>query len=79
MAKMNTEIKTELLEAYDSLNRVIVSVGRGKASSMACGYCLHPYSSGEPHPVDCPIGQALHALNRIVPPYSERDKWLAED
>jgi hypothetical protein len=62
--------------------------------SARCDVCGHSLAEGTPHeqqlvklttyygeptPGYCPIGVAVAALSRLVPPYEKRDEWLAAD
>jgi hypothetical protein len=72
------DAKRKLLQAWDALNEVVIPVGRGKGGSLACAYCRHSNASGQPHPEDCPLGQAHGALMRIIPTFDRREEWLSE-
>jgi hypothetical protein len=36
-------------------------------------------ASSRPHVQDCPLGIALSQISKCLPPFSEREQWLAED
>lgn len=85
---MRRSSRVKVLEAFDALsfiesNEAPKTGGRRNShgGSARCDQCGHSLASGEPH-VNCPIGDALTELRRLVfPSYYARQQWLdaAED
>jgi hypothetical protein len=68
------EARQQVLNAYDAINSVRIFTGHGKGSSSACAIC--DSFMGDPHKPDCPIGIADAAIQPLVPPFFDREKWL---
>jgi len=43
----------------------------------SCDVCDHSTASRARHPVACPIGAALRALDTIVPAKADRKAWIS--
>ncbi|HYR45048.1 MAG TPA: hypothetical protein VER98_18600 [Terriglobia bacterium] len=78
---MTRSTKVNLIDAYDALTAVatarrppIIMPGQVVRS---CDVCDHSTASRARHPVACPIGAALRALDTIVPAKADRKAWIS--
>ena len=79
---MLRDAKQNLLDAFDALGRVASGdvprpTHNTHGGSAACALCHHSLASGTANP--CPIGVAQRALGALLPPYEQREVWLADD
>jgi len=75
---MTKENKVKLLEAFDLLNTITTWSNGHRSKELMCGECGHMDSTSVPHSPLCELNNALVALNKRVPRFVDRDKWLAE-
>lgn len=86
---MTKKSKVAVLAAFDALCSVengapvkpfppgTVHKGGKSARCDVCGLSL---ASGEAHSGrGCPIGDAIAAVMRLVPPFAKRDEWLNDE
>jgi hypothetical protein len=74
---MTRDSKLNVLKAFDALWSVRREWRGRHGAGYICDICEVPEASNEPHRGDCPVGVARAALLKIVPPFGQRDKWLA--
>jgi hypothetical protein len=75
---MTKENKVKLLAAFDQLNDIVDWSNGHRSHERKCGECGHMDSTSVPHSPLCELNNALVALGKRVPPFLDRDKWLAE-
>ena len=80
---MNRASKEKLLAAFDALEGIAVGRSPGPrrhshGGSMQCDSCGGSTGSFHQHADTCAVGNAIRALMPLVPPWADREKWLAD-